>query len=47
MYGKTYLGTLRTSFLINPKGEIKKIYQAVKPAEHSQQVLEDLARLVR
>jgi len=42
MYGRTYMGTLRTSFLISPEGKIEKIYEKVKPAEHSAQVLEDL-----
>ncbi len=43
--GKKYFGTARTSFLINPKGEIAKIYENVKPAEHVQQVLADLQQL--
>src|SRR3989449_1148405 len=32
----------RNTFLINPKGEIAKVYTGVKPAEHSEQVLKDL-----
>src|SRR2546423_5104723 len=35
----------RNTFLINPKGEIAKVYTGVKPAEHSDQVLKDLADL--
>jgi peroxiredoxin Q/BCP len=35
----------RNTFIINPKGEIAKVYTAVKPAEHSEQVLKDLAEL--
>ncbi len=46
MYGRKYMGTLRTSFLINPKGIIEKIYHGVKPAEHSGEVLEDLKSIV-
>ncbi len=46
MYGKKYMGTLRTSFLINPEGKIEKIYEAVKPTEHSREVLEDLKKLI-
>ncbi len=42
MYGKKYMGTLRTSFLINPQGVIEKIYEKVVPAEHSKEVLNDL-----
>lgn len=40
--GREYNGTFRTSFLINPKGKIEKIYKNVKPAEHSKEVLLDL-----
>src|SRR6266516_1108343 len=35
----------RNKFIINPKGEIAKVYTGVKPAEHSEQVLKDLAEL--
>jgi peroxiredoxin Q/BCP len=35
----------RNTFIINPKGEIAKVYTGVKPAEHSEQVLKDLSEL--
>jgi peroxiredoxin Q/BCP len=35
----------RNTFIINPKGEIAKVYTGVKPADHSEQVLKDLAEL--
>jgi peroxiredoxin Q/BCP len=49
-YGSTmdYKGTTmaaRNTFLINPEGKIAKVYTGVKPAEHSEQVLKDLAEL--
>jgi len=49
-YGSTmeYQGAkmaARNTFLINPKGEIAKVYTGVKPAEHSDQVLRDLAEM--
>ena len=40
--GREYMGTLRTSFLIDPKGKIAKIYEKVKPELHAQEVLADL-----
>jgi peroxiredoxin Q/BCP len=43
--GRTYMGILRTSFLIDPKGVIKKVYEKVKPPVHAEQVLEDLKAL--
>ncbi len=42
--GKTYLGINRSSFLIDPKGKIAKIYPKVKPDEHTQEILTDLAQ---
>ena len=35
----------RNTFLINPKGEVAKVYLKVKPADHSDEVLKDLAAL--
>ena len=35
----------RNTFIINPDGEIVKVYTGVKPVEHSEQVLKDLAEL--
>jgi thioredoxin-dependent peroxiredoxin len=35
----------RNTFIINPDGDIAKVYTEVKPAEHSEQVLKDLAEL--
>ncbi len=35
----------RNTFLINPKGEIAKVYTGVKPATHSEELLKDLAEL--
>ena len=37
--GRKYQGTHRVTFLIGPDGRIKKIWPAVKPAEHAQEVL--------
>ncbi|TAK58705.1 thioredoxin-dependent thiol peroxidase [Patescibacteria group bacterium] len=42
MMGRTYMGTKRTSFLIDPNGVIKKIYENVKPEVHAEEVLADL-----
>jgi len=43
--GKSYLGINRTSFLIDPKGKIARVYEKVKPEEHVQEVLNDLETL--
>jgi peroxiredoxin Q/BCP len=43
--GKTYLGTSRTSFLIEPSGKIAKVYEKVQSKTHADEVLVDLAEL--
>jgi peroxiredoxin Q/BCP len=35
----------RNTFIINPDGDVVKVYTGVKPAEHSDEVLKDLANL--
>ena len=40
--GRTYMGVKRTTFLIDEKGKIKKIFEKVKPEEHAREVLERL-----
>lgn len=40
MYGKTYYGTERSTFIIDPEGKIKAILPKVKPDEHLSQVME-------
>ena len=43
--GREYMGVVRSTFLVNEKGKIFKIYHKVKPAGHSKQVLEDYKNL--
>ncbi len=43
MYGKTYMGMERTSYVIGPDGVIKEVFRKVKPAEHDAKVLAALA----
>lgn len=45
MMGREYMGIKRDSYLIDPEGNIAKIYQKVKPALHAQEVLDDLKEL--
>jgi peroxiredoxin Q/BCP len=40
--GREYMGVLRTTFLIGSDGNVKDVFENVKPAEHSTQVLESL-----
>jgi thioredoxin-dependent peroxiredoxin len=41
--GRTYMGVLRTTFLIDEKGKIKKVFEKVKPEDHASEVLEAFA----
>lgn len=43
MYGKTYMGVERTTFLIGVDGRIERIFRKVKPETHSEQILATLA----
>jgi peroxiredoxin Q/BCP len=37
--GRKYMGIHRTTFLIDEKGKIKKVFEKVKPEEHAGEVL--------
>jgi peroxiredoxin Q/BCP len=39
MYGKTSMGMERSTFVIDPDGNVAKIMRKVKPAEHARDVL--------
>jgi peroxiredoxin Q/BCP len=45
MYGREYEGVLRTTYLIAADGKIAKIYEKVKPAAHSAEILADMEQL--
>ncbi len=39
MYGKKYMGTERSTFVIGPDGKLRAILRKVKPGEHVKQLL--------
>ncbi|MCL4109312.1 UNVERIFIED_CONTAM: hypothetical protein GTU68_019740 [Idotea baltica] len=43
MYGKKYMGTERTTFVIDKAGAIRTIFAKVKPAAHLDQLLAELS----
>lgn len=45
MYGRTYLGILRTTFLIDEEGRVARVFEKVKPAGHAGEVLDALGEL--
>jgi len=44
MYGRTYFGNERTTFIIDPDGRVAQVLRKVKPGEHDEQVLEALQK---
>lgn len=43
--GREFEGTLRMTYLINPMGEIQKVYERVNPLIHAGEILADLKML--
>ncbi len=42
MYGKTYMGVLRTTFVINEDGIIEEIFEKVDTKNHTEQIVKTL-----
>jgi thioredoxin-dependent peroxiredoxin len=45
MFGKTFLGIVRMSYLIDKEGKVLKVYPAVDPATHALEILKDVRSL--
>ena len=45
MYGRKYMGILRTTFIIDGRGRIARVFEKVKPAGHAGEVLTALKQL--
>jgi len=43
MYGKKYMGTERSTFVVDAEGRVKSVFRKVKPKEHSDAVLQEFA----
>jgi peroxiredoxin Q/BCP len=44
-YGKEYMGIVRTTFIINPEGIVKAVFEKVRVKEHVAKVQAELVRL--
>ena len=42
-YGKSYMGVIRTTFVINEEGTIEKIFARVDTKEHTSQIAKELS----
>ena len=45
MYGRKYMGIARTTFIVDAKGRIAKVFEKVKPEDHAIAVAEAVAAL--
>jgi peroxiredoxin Q/BCP len=45
MYGKKYMGMLRSTFIVGPDGKIARVFPKVQPKKHDDLVLKALAEL--
>ena len=45
MYGKTYMGVARATFVIDPEGRVANVFPKVSPKTHDEVVLEALGEL--
>ena len=43
LFGRKYMGILRTTFVIDPSGKVSKVFEKVKPEEHGEEVAKFLA----
>jgi peroxiredoxin Q/BCP len=47
MYGRTFMGVERSTFLIGPSGRIERSWRKVKPEDHAEEVLAALRAKAR
>jgi peroxiredoxin Q/BCP len=45
MYGKKYMGMLRSTFIVDPKGKVARVFPKVQPKKHDALVLKALDEL--
>ena len=45
MYGRTYMGANRSTFIIDPEGTVARVFPKVSPKTHDEVVLEALGEL--
>jgi len=45
MYGRTYMGIVRDTFLVGKDGTVLKHYEKVKPEQHAEELLADFKAL--
>ena len=43
-FGREYEGVYRTTYIIDPEGQVQRVFENVKPSDHSQEVLSELGK---
>lgn len=46
LFGRSFLGIVRKTFLINPQGEIVKTYEGMNVTKHAQEILSDVQSIM-
>lgn len=39
LYGRTYMGIIRSTFVVDENGKVSHVFPKVKPAEHAEEIL--------
>lgn len=47
MYGREYMGVIRSTFIINPEGKIEKEWKKVRVKNHVEKVKQELMKLIK
>lgn len=47
MYGRKYMGVIRTTYIINPKGEISEVFSNVKVNGHVDEIIKYLSGKIK
>lgn len=47
MYGRSYMGILRNTYIIAPEGNLVKSFEHVQPATHIKQILDEMNLLMK
>lgn len=45
MYGKLFFGVIRSTFLVDPEGVVRRVFPKVSPSGHAAEILASLAEL--
>lgn len=47
MFGKSYMGTSRSTFIVDPQGKVLRVWEKVKPENHGEEVFNELKNILK